>query len=534
MVIEGNLPKKLKWLTLFRVVTISFLFGATVLLNLDDSVALIRDRENRVLYFCTVIAYAASLIYLILLRRLRSRAALVALTYVQLMGDVGLAGAFVAITGGSASVFTFFFSLTIINAAIILYRRGAFTIAAAATVTFLVITFVSGDSLRWNEVIVNLLAFFSIAGLASYLAEQVRRTDQEHRETIGSLEDLRARHEHIVASIGTGLVTITNTNRISFFNAAAEDMTGLRESEVIGVPVDRVFPSVSPVLSVVNPDDYTVGKIVRETLKNRALYVQWSVSPLRDAGGAQIGRILSFEDVTHVMDMQEKMRRSEQLAVIGNMSARIAHEIRNPLASISGCVELMKRPTHDPETGQRLMTIVLREIDTLNRWITDFLDFARPKGVETRKVDMGRVLQDTIDAFQLDPLMESHRAVVNAPIQCFVHADPMRLKQVFWNLLKNASQAMPSPGIIHVSVGIRETANQRWAIAEIADEGEGIPDDIADKVFEPFFTTKERGTGLGLPTCYRIVQEYGGIMELESAVGRGSTFRVVLPLAGGE
>lgn len=532
--VEGNLAKKLKWLTLFRVVTISFLFGATVLLNLDDSVALIRDRENRVLYFCTVIAYAASLVYLILLRRLRSRSALVILTYVQLLGDVGLAGAFVAITGGSASVFTLFFSLTIINAAITLYRRGAFTIAGAATVTFLIITFVSSDYLRWNEVIVNLLAFFSIAGLASYLAEQVRRTDQEHRETIGSLEDLRARHEHIVASIGTGLVTVTNTNRISFFNAAAEDMTGLSEPEVIGVPVDQVFPSVSSVLSVTEPENYTVGKIVRENLKNKVVYVQWSVSPLRDAGGIQIGRILSFEDVTHVMEMQEKVKRSEQLAVIGNMSARIAHEIRNPLASISGCVELMKRPAHDPETSQRLMTIVLREIDTLNRWITDFLDFARPRGIETGKVDMGRVLQDTVEAFQLDPLMASHRAIVHAPAQCFVHADPMRLKQVFWNLLKNASQAMPSGGTILVSVAIRETVGQRWAVAEISDEGEGIADDVIGKVFEPFFTTKERGTGLGLPTCYRIVHEHGGSMELESEVGRGSTFRVVLPLAGGE
>jgi two-component system sensor histidine kinase PilS (NtrC family) len=551
----ANLAKKLKWLTLFRVVIVSFLFGATVIFNLEEGTGLLRDTNHIVLYYITTATFAVSFIYWSLLRVMTTETALVRLTYAQLSGDVALSAALVTITGGSDSVFTFFFSLTIVNAAIILYRRGAFIIASAASVFFVLIALsemgVLSESLQFTEeiaamptspvlikryittriynVVINLLAFYSIAFLSSYLAEQVRRTSEAHHETQLSLEDLKALHHNIVSSIRSGLITIGLDRKITFFNQAVEELSGNYEGQVLGTDIVKVFPALRHILSNKDKLELLTVETTTQMLKGRSALLQWSISPLLDGTGKRIGQVLFVQDVTRVRDMEEQIERAEQFAVIGELAARIAHEIRNPLASISGCIQMLKSSQNDEDTSKRLMSIVLREIGHLNLWINDFLEFSRPSHIEKHSVDITRMLKETIEAFEHDDAMENSSVDVEARQQWLVKGDPVRLKQVFWNLLKNSSQAMPFGGSIHVVV---EDCRHRGAMmirASVSDQGVGISQEVKEQIFDPFFTTKQGGTGLGLATCFRIIQEHGGTIEVESELGQGSTFSVYLP-----
>ena len=563
---EANLSRRLKWLTLFRVVFVSLLFGATVLFNLDDGTSLLRYTSHIVLYYITTVTFSISFIYLILLRVLKDERSLVKLTYFQVVGDVVLSAALVAITGGTDSVFTFFFSLVIFYAAIILYRRGALLTATASTLLFLFIGLseigVLPEGIRFTEgldglpgappvmagaagksevlralqsriynLVINIVAFYSIAMLASYLAEQVRRESEGHRETRHSLEDLQALHRNIVQSLRSGLVTISLDGKISFYNAEIEALSAEREGDLEGADVRDVFPALRHILG--NPDKHELltTEVTTQMIEGRSTLLQWSISPLLDGAGDRIGQVLFVQDVTRIRNMEEQIKRAEQFAVIGELAARIAHEIRNPLASISGCIQMLDTAQNDEETSSRLMGIVLREVAHLNVWINEFLDFSRPPTLERQTFDLATMISETAEAFRHDEAMRNTVLEVNTPDSRRVQGDPVRMKQVLWNLLKNSSQAMPFGGTIRVDLEDVEHEGESVVRASVKDEGTGISPENQERIFDPFFTTKQGGTGLGLATCFRIVQEHGGSMDVESVEGRGSTFNIYLPQA---
>jgi two-component system sensor histidine kinase PilS (NtrC family) len=567
-VIEVILSRRLKWLTLLRVLFVSLLFGATVLFNLDDGTSLLRYTSHIVLYYITTVTFTVSFVYLILLRILKDERSLVRLTYFQVVGDVVLSAALVAITGGTDSVFTFFFSLVIFYAAIILYRRGALLTATASTLLFLAIGLsemgVLPESLQLTEgldglpgapdmadgavqaevieelqsrilqsriynLVVNIVAFYSIAMLASYLAEQVRRESEGHRQTRHSLEDLQALHRNIVQSLRSGLVTISLDGKISFFNAEIEALSAERKGDLRGADVRDVFPALRHILG--NPDKHELltTEVTTQMIEGRSTLLQWSISPLLDGAGDRIGQVLFVQDVTRIRNMEEQIKRAEQFAVIGELAARIAHEIRNPLASISGCIQMLDTTQNDEETSSRLMGIVLREVAHLNVWINEFLEFSRPPTLERQAFDLVTMINETAEAFRHDEAMRNTSLDVTTPEFRQVQGDPVRMKQVLWNLLKNSSQAMPFGGTIRVDLRDMEHEGQSLVCTSVQDEGTGISPENLEKIFEPFFTTKQGGTGLGLATSFRIVQEHGGSMEVESVEGRGSTFNIYLP-----
>ncbi len=551
-----HLSKKLKWLTLFRVAIVSFLFGATFVFSLDDGYSHSRYQSNLILYYITTLTYAASFGYLVVLRYARAENSLVTLTYVQLFGDVLLSCALVAITGGTESVFTFFFSLTIVNAAIILYRRGAFITATIASLFFVLISLSElgvlpsfleltdrVQSLQnptlgrlqkdmadlFSRLFINVGAFYSIAFLSSYLSEQLRLTSEELLENRDSLETLKALHHNIVSSIRSGLITIDLDRQITFFNQSASDISGFTEAECIGKDLNELFPALRHILMNEDKHSLLTLEVTAQMIRGKSSLLQWSISPLIDSGGNRTGQVLFVQDVTRMKQMEEQVARSRQLAVIGELAARIAHEIRNPLASISGCIQMLDASSSDVETNSRLRGIILREVDHLNVWINDFLEFSSPPKTEKRSVDLVSMLEQTAEAFRHDKRMSQSTISVEARGKWYIHADPIRLRQVFWNLLTNSSQAMPFGGNILVGVESTRRDGQDFIRTSVRDEGEGIPEDVQTKIFEPFFTTKEDGTGLGLATSYRIIEEHCGTLELESQVGKGSTFSVYLP-----
>jgi two-component system sensor histidine kinase PilS (NtrC family) len=271
---------------------------------------------------------------------------------------------------------------------------------------------------------------------------------------------------------------------------------------------------------------------------------------LKNGDGTASGHVVIFQDVTEVVKMESELRRSERLAAIGELSASIAHEVRNPLAAISGSVQILRRRTGESEDegeNGRLMEIVIRETDRLNRLITDFLQYARPGPLRPETVTIGEAVEDVVMMFDsVRPTGVEVAVELEDGLQ--IDADPAQLRQLLWNLVLNASEAMPEGGTLRIRTAMlpRETSQggaeirrngeldakpAGWAEIVVADRGAGIPAEVRERIFDPFYTTKSNGSGLGLAAVHRIVEDHGGIVRLESEVGEGTTVRLKLPRA---
>lgn len=552
----GELRSNLRTLILSRVVIVTFLLAATALFGLTQHEPSrgVRSAEGA-LYALVVAVYLLSVGYAIALRVTSELRWLLVLAYLQLTGDALFAAVLVLVTGGTASVFTFFFSLSIVLAAIILFRAGAIYAATASSVMLLVIglievgfvgpsewvNIIRRDALLAGEpvadvassvgynLVVNVIAFYAIAMLASYLADQLRRTDIKLEQNRVSLEDLRALHENIISSIQSGLITVNQNHQITFFNHFAEAITGHESTEVLYKDITRFFGDLRQIFSNEDKLHSQHEELTSQILRGRLAFVRWTISPLLDSRGERIGHVLIFDDVTRVREMEARMKRDDQFATLGKLASAIAHEIRNPLASISGSIQLLSQTIDLEDDDRRLMNIISRETDTLNQWITDFLTFARPRYGDRVPVDFRGMISDAALVLKQDPKSEKLVLNVEAGEEALVLADPTYLKQVLWNILQNAVQAMPEGG--ELTITLEPTTDERGEFfrASFKDTGEGIPEAVRERVFEPFFTTKQGGTGLGLPTVYRIVTEHGGAVTVDSELGIGTTFTVALP-----
>jgi two-component system sensor histidine kinase PilS (NtrC family) len=258
-----------------------------------------------------------------------------------------------------------------------------------------------------------------------------------------------------------------------------------------------------------------------------------TASLLKDDANTVRGIILTFQDITKMVEMEEHIRRQERLATVGSLAAGIAHEIRNPLASLSGSIQLLQGDLELKGDDKRLMDIVVHETDRLNSIITDFLEYARPKNTQAERIALGPAVDETIIL-----LKNSKTFNQNIMITCDIDprvrldGDAQRMRQVFWNLLINACQAMPDGGAITISAAVSPPVDGRaWSQIIITDTGLGIARELRDKIFDPFFTTKTGGTGLGLAIVYRIVEDHGGTIFVDSEAGKGTRFTIRLPLS---
>lgn len=552
----ADLRRNLRTLILSRVVVVTFLLAATAVFGItrQEPARGILSAEGA-LYALVAAVYLLSFGYAIALRLTTSLRRLVLLAYLQLTGDALFAAVLVLVTGGTASVFTFFFSLSIVLAAIILYRPGALyaaTVSSLMLVTIGLVEIGAFGTAEWVEMlrretmltgepasgvassvaynlVVNLIAFYTIAMLASYLADQLRRTDIKLEQNRVSLEDLRALHENIVSSIQSGLITVNQNHQITFFNRYAELITGLQSADVLYQDITGFFTDLRQIFSNEDKLHSQHEEHTSQILRGRVAFVRWTISPLLDSREDPIGHVLIFDDITRVREMEARVKRDDQFANLGKLASAIAHEIRNPLASISGSIQLLSHNLELDDDDRRLMNIIGREADTLNQWITDFLTYARPRYGERVPMDLRQMLSDAALVLKQDPKSERLDLHLEAGEEALVLADPTYLKQVVWNILQNAIQAMPEGGALTISLEPVENDRGEFYRASFTDTGKGIPESVRERVFEPFFTTKEGGTGLGLPTVYRIVTEHGGTVTVDTKIGEGTTFNVDLP-----
>jgi two-component system, NtrC family, sensor histidine kinase PilS len=317
--------------------------------------------------------------------------------------------------------------------------------------------------------------------------------------------------------------------RVLTFNAAAADIIGRPPAEAIGRPLDEIMPGLAALQASVGDGALRRGEVtqvIAGSNERRTLGV--SLSPLVDSNGRTVGRIVNFQDLTELRRMEVAMQRAERLAAVGRLAAGIAHEIRNPLAAISGSIELL-RQTAEAEgahENKELMTIVIREVDRLNGLITELLEFARPRALETERLDVAATMAEMLKVFENDKRLGDARVELVADGAPLVEADAAQLRQVVWNLLRNAAEAAPGQPI-----GVEVRAEGDLVALTIRDRGPGIAAEHRARIFEPFFSTKDGGTGLGLATVHRIIDEHKGAVELECPEGGGTAVTVRLPRA---
>lgn len=502
-----------------RVVFVTLLLGSAIFVNVND----VRSFTNPTyIAIASLIigTYLATIAYALLLGRVNPRK----LAYVQLMGDVAVATGLIVLTGGAHSIFTFLFYVSIVNGAIILGNSGSFTVA---TVSSLVLVALLNQSLAFTQqpapppisplpiynVVINILAFYLVGFLAGRLAARI----EEQQSSVADLEALNA---DILSSIASGVITLDEDCNIVSLNHAAKVLLEAKlEGDVLGPEwPDRFCRLID-----------TGGQ--RLELGGHPVddepWIEVSHSPLHDGAGRQYGHILVLRDLTTNKQLERQMLRQRGLAAVGTLAAGIAHEIRNPLASMSGSIELLKNMPAGGEAGEALMNIVLREVDRLNFLITDFLAFARETPRDAVPIDLTKVIVETVELFAQDETWAG-RILVELELEPITNAQPLGdvhgLTQVFWNLLRNSAEAIEGEGTIVVSATLTGESNVKISVA---DDGPGIAASDLDRIFEPFYTTKVSGTGLGLATVSRIVADLGGLITARNH-GSGAVFEVIL------
>jgi two-component system sensor histidine kinase PilS (NtrC family) len=485
---------------------------------------------------------------------------------VQVATDVLLISSLVTFSGGPDSPFTFLYVPVIVYAARLFGRPGAYGCAAGASAAYgaLLVAIESGWLPTWPEAggapRLPALALFGlhsgawllVAFLASALSRDLHRAGRELERRKTDLGRLRQLHARTVECLTSGLLTTDGEGRVTSFNPEAERITGIPARSALGRPLGEILPGVPGEIEQLSSS--TTGRPrVRTRLGfvragGDELHLGVAASRLRDAEGAPIGHVVIFQDVTEVVRMEAELRRSERLAAVGELAAGMAHEVRNPLAAISGSIQMLRgaagRGEEDAE-GRRLMDIVLRETDRLDALIAEFLRFARPAPPKPTQVPLEQVVAEVVEVFagSCPPGIELVREVTPG-LAAWVDED--QLRQLLWNLLRNAVPAMPAGG--RLAVGARAAPAPQEAAArgrnategsrggagveiEVADTGTGMPPEVLERIFEPFFTTRPSGSGLGLATVHRVVEANRGVLRVESGAGRGTRFRVWLPAA---
>lgn len=456
--------------------------------------------------------------------------------------DVVLVTAIIASTGGARSIFTFLYVLSVTAACMLLSRVGGLVIAAASSVLYATLVFghtmfplayfleapSETSALEVLTIFLNSGTFLVVAIVAGGLVERFTSTHRELETRRRDLSDLQAFKDLIFTSVGTGLVAVDAEQRITAFNRAAEEITGIPADRAIGEPWAALF-GTSIALDTVEAQVAKDPRHARyETELRREdgaqVPVRIAFSALLAGDGARIGLIAACEDLSAIREMEERIRQADRLASLGRMAANIAHEIRNPLASLTGAIEALSTQPSD-DSRERLTQIVLRESDRLNELIRNFLDYARPVPLAVvDPVNVAQIVDDVLVLLEHRPLPPGLK-IVRELSPADWRLDPQQFRQAVWNLCLNAVDAMPDGGELRAGVAT-EAGILR---VSVTDTGEGIAPVDLPQVFDPFFSTKTAGSGLGLALVHRIVRDHGGWVDVRSTPGSGTTFTLCLP-----
>lgn len=446
-----------------------------------------------------------------------------ALLFAGFVVDALLISILIYLSGVNQSLFLFLHLVNILLAGIACRGVGAVTLALFTSIFFSVAALFSPEMKALNFFFIlalNNVAFFSVAGLAGYLSEQLQTVGRELVKTGLSLRSAQELNEVLVENIPSGMVSYSDQGEIIRANQAAHNILGI--DDVLTKNWFDIFVQAKDFPENYRGDlKYTVKDA--EVAKILGMTVSKIYSPELQAHLS----IALFDDLTKIRELEYQARQNEKLAAVGGLAAGIAHEIRNPLAGISGSIELLTQTVNNDD-DRKLMKIILREIDRLNNLITEFLDYSRPEVPPTDPVDLTSLLNEVMDSIKLDAKVRADvEQTRNYEESLKILGRRDKLKQVFLNIVINSYQAMndvEKPSITVTGKSLDKTIEIR-----IRDTGCGMSETTRKKMFEPFHTTKPKGTGLGLAVTHKILEGHGAQVFVESEVGKGTEFILTFP-----
>ncbi|MDQ3917646.1 MAG: ATP-binding protein [Acidobacteriota bacterium] len=548
---DAGLQREWVWrLIAGRVLLAGVLFGVSVLWTsgLAPGAAGSHRLGGALPFACVVLALSAAYALALRLTRLPLRAQAGA----QFALDSLLVTWLVWATGNLYSPYTALYILVISAASIFLGARGALVTAvgcaACYTAAMLGLTAgwfgVGGGDLtaealaKAAEVVgLNDVAFLVVGLLAAWLAGRQTLSEVQMREATHALASLRALHERIVESIRSGVITTDLQRRVYTLNRAAEEMTGYDAAALRGQDVSILFGDISARIErslAAAAAGQASPRYESECLTPEGFLVKlgYNISPLFSEGGETTGLVITCQDLTDIRSMEETSRRQERLSAVGRVAAGIAHEIRNPLAAMRGSIQVLQSELAADAPQRELMDIVLSESDRLNRIITDFLTYARPRKFSLAETDLREPLRETFALLRHSPeMLDGHRLEESLPEEPLVAmADVEGVRQVFWNLARNALKAMPSGGTLRAEMSRTPAGSVRITFT---DTGRGMTPAQVERLFEPFSSSTTGGTGLGLSIVYQIIRDHGGTINVRSREAHGTTITIELPAKQG-
>lgn len=554
---DSPLAGRLQKLLLFRLILAIFFLLLTLGVQSSREEDLL-SASLRPLYVFSCILFLFTIVGAWNLGRLQN---LARFAWGQLVFDTAAVTVLVYLSGGLESPFSFFYMLVIISSALLLDRRASILTASACAFVYGLLLdlqyferisplqivagmgYARDSGTYFFTLLINIAGFYLVAFLAGYLAEESQKSRRKVREHEKDLHQLSALHQSIVQSMTSGLLTVDSDGRIVFCNNAGLQILGRTGENLQGRPLGEVFggldlarlPAGSPA-----PDagiGVTRMEIAYVNPSGEKLFLGYTASVLQSRSGDPFGWILIFQDLTQLKAIEERMQRMERLVFAGKIAAEIAHEIKNPLAAVSGAVQMLQEEIGQDQFQSRLMGIVQREIARINELVINFLWMAKgsPKPEQVEDVSVCSAIQEILALLkaknQITASHSIHTAFDSHPVSSI---DPHHLRQILWNLFINALESMPEGGDLSIAVRSDRDpgSGDNRARIDIADTGCGIPQGMREKIFDPFFTTKGGGTGLGLSIVCELVEKSGGRIEVSvPPAGTGTVFSLFFPSA---
>jgi len=545
---QGHLGQRLRWLIAIRLLVITSILLPYVVLVLfarGDEAPL--DAGLAFAYLLAGATYGASVLYALLLRLLPHHPA--AQAYLQFAGDLALVTSLVYSFGGAASPFSIFYLIVVIVASIFLSRRGALTIATLSASLFTIIAlglfygwlpnprFASGEAINGARLVYSLASHifgsYAVALLTGRLAQSVTRAERELSEKQEILAELQVAYRDVIESIPSGLLTTDADGRVTSVNPAGQEILGKGAAEVLGEAITAIgLFEEGQWSSLERAADEGRANARRElTMRSSdgTRTIGYSISVLNRADGTPGGRIVIFQDLSHWKKLQEELATRDRMAAVGKLAAGLAHEIGNPLAAISGSVQMLSDSLSGLPKESKLLEILLKESQRLDRTIKRFLQFARPTEGSKVRFDIESLLEEHVELLRNSAEVAPEHSLLTdleSGSQTIV-ADPDQVSQVFWNLARNALRAMPSGGTLTIRGRVEDGIYR----IEVSDTGRGMTEKERANLFHPFQSFFDGGTGIGMAIVYQIVEEHGGRLSVASELGAGTSITVELPLA---
>lgn len=529
--VKSKADQVLKSLIIYRIIIITVILGTFILIQVYIDEFLVLSP----LYIVIIITYLLSIVYVLIQNRVSKRI----FGLIQLLGDSVIISLVIFLTNGYDSPFVFLYSISILLAGIIFQKKGIITISILSIIMFTITCWLHliimrpqniSMSTAWFSVGYKSIGFIIIGFLSLYLSEALKSASWQIQQKQKSIDDLKLFNQYILQSLKSGIITTDLENRITLINNAGELILGIAHDEYLGKDIGDVFEDFYDI------DSNKYRTEIEYIKDNKSIFIGIMTTKLFDSDHNIIGKLINLQDLTGIKKLEKTVQMKRKLATIGELSAVVAHEIRNPLSSIINSIELLHedlKPEGDPK---RLFEILLKESNRLNRKLNEFLEYTRLRKPNMIRTDINQTIEEVLLIFKNSIKDNAQVKYKKSLSPQYIYIDPEQIKEVLWNLLKNSLESIGNNGIISIDIQ-RELMKRpegpdeehQYLCLRVMDNGRGIDKDRLSYIFRPFLSGKKEGFGIGLAVVNSIIEMHNGWIEVDTKKDEGTTFSVYLP-----